>query len=168
MLLKTYSSNSEAGCAESRRLEQTSSGVPLPTYAFMGLTKNAKNSLTEGYSQTGWSCPSSLHQYLPISNILLVCMTLWWSTLLSRQIQLKTYLAKIHFPHQDTPQVQPPVQLHTHKATGPDGRAPEDKDLSLQPHQLVLTAEVQPLKCCKIWKIQLTKLLGLRLLDYLN
>lgn len=130
---KTDSSNSEAGPAVSRKPKQIPFRGPLSTYALLGLTTDV-GSMTlrrwhEPYCQMGWSSPSSLHQLLPVSNILIAGGSV--VTLLSPPINWKLIWTKPIFSTKAVSTSTHSVQLHMFKATGPSGRDTGEQGLLL-------------------------------------
>lgn len=153
MLLKTYSSNSEAGPAVSRKPEQTPYRGPFPTCTFLGLMKDAGlmtfQKLHESHCRMGWSSPSSLHQLLPVSTILIACGFVV-TNLAEPTDQLKTNLAKTwFFPPSQFPDSPALCSCTCTQQQGLMVGTLEVKACSFWPHQLVLAVAVQPLKHCK-------------------
>lgn len=66
----------------------------------------------------GWSSPSSLHQLLPVSNILIACGSVVTNPAEPTD-QLKTDLAKTHFFHQVSSQIHP-ARAQGNRARGGD------------------------------------------------
>lgn len=131
--------NPQADPAVSRKPEQSPLQTFLSYLHFSGTNKGCRFDDTPNTTSFIYvwhdiciNLPSGMVlSFLPPSAMFCLLVALWWPTLLSLQINWKLIWLKSIFSRKSEPVSTLPVQLHTHRATGPSGRWTREQGLLL-------------------------------------